>query len=251
MKNTLFRSFKNNLHALSKCTLVCLLFCVSTASAQELGGKIKEAKASIKTYDNGDVVIEAARLGFEDGAILMCNFLFYQNTWKDHILESTSEAINDDRLSNFLKLKRCGNFEITKFSFTSISKSIDAGIPAFQHIVMADSLWDKLLENHKIKRPETSKKSEIDDYLKSSKIDYKKLKKGGGGHRKCLIIGYNKNTNELLYSMPWLNDYIWLSSNTIEKAGDIISGGRFKLLKLNANYDKVYKELEPKAEANE
>ncbi len=247
-EDVLLMGFKRVFSALVISVLFGIIFCFSALSAQELGGKIKEAKASIKTYDNGDVVIESAKIGFRGTCVtLMAEFLFYPNTWEDNILASFTEGYDEQKLNDFFKLKRCGSIEKIKFSPLNIIRSIDAGIPVPYYLVFKEELDKKIKENHKIERPKSSKKDEIDKYLKLSAIDYKQLKKSGAAHKHGLIIGYNKNTKELLCSMLWLNDYAWISYDTFEKSAGNAELKYLGLVKLNANYNKVYKELEPKA----
>ncbi len=234
-----------------KALLFTLVFCFASAEAQELGGKMKEIKASIKKYDNGDIVIEEGRnlLGMQYQE-MMGAFFFDAKVWNSLIAEIPEEERSDPNwrwnfLNEFFKSKRCGTFENAKFSNATIYKNIDAGIPVIIEFNFSDTMYEAIKERLKI-RETLLKTKNTEKYLKESSQNLKE-RKGDAWHvRGGFIIGYNKETKEYLFvtgdrDAYWLREADW-------KNPKICKMRWLVLIKLNANYDKVYKELLPQSE---
>ncbi len=181
---------------------------VAASNSEEFDGV-----ANVKKSSNGDVFIDNIPMvdqgpkGYCVPATLERCFKYYNIPNVDmHKIAAVcntqmgggttiNNVMNDfKKVCNTYKLRMT---PVGSLSLYSIARFVDKGTPICWTMFSTDDYMKRMLENSAMRKSEN-----FQDYCK--KIDdQKKLKKKLEGAHICLIIGYNKKSNEIAVSNPW------------------------------------------------
>ena len=181
---------------------------IAASNSEEFDGS-----ANVKKNSNGDVFIDNIPMvdqgpkGYCVPATLERCFKYYNIAGVDmHKIAAVcntqmgggttiNNVMNDfKKVCNTYKLRMT---PVGSLSLYSIARFVDKGTPICWTMFSTDDYMKRMLENSAMRKSEN-----FQDYCK--KIDdQKKLKKKPEGAHICLIIGYNKKSNEIAVSNPW------------------------------------------------